>query len=127
MAFKHSFRFANPTLNSKLLAQLRTANVKHSVESDGSIHYSADDEERVENEFLGHIRDRVFSSWQLVFCPPDWAARYQTYMGLHKIPFEEQWIDDQPCFLIPRQYRPHTWKLSNGRRDKASLVTARGG
>ena len=70
-----------------------------------------DCEERVENEIIGPMRDEKFSSWQLLFCPPSWAARYKAYMSRHNVPFEEQWVDDGPCFLIPKQYRPHTWRL----------------
>jgi hypothetical protein len=124
MEFKHSFKFADAKLNKRLLGQLRTANVRHSVDADGSIRYAADDEEQVENEFLGEIRDGLFSAWQLIFCPPGWAERYETYMKLHKVPFVEQWSDEQPCFLIPRQYRPHTWKLPNDRRGIAALIAS---
>ena len=127
MAVKHSFRFANAALNNELLVRLRMAKVRHSRASDGSIRYWAGDEERFENDVLGPIRDRIFPSWQLVFCPADWAARYKAYMTRHKVPFEEQWTDDQPCFVIPRQYRPHNWKLPNRQVDKTLLITSRAG
>ena len=122
MAFEHSFKFADSALNSTLQARLRTEKLKFSVEGDGTIRYSSDDEERIESEFLGPIRDRRFPSWQLLFCPPDWVARYKSYMGRHNVPFEEQWIDEQPCFLLPRQYRPHTWKFPRVRDAVTSGV-----
>ena len=126
MRFEHSFRFADPKLNSRLLTQLRAAKVRHAVSDDGEIRFSADDEERIEGEILGPIRDGLYQSWQLIFCPPGWAVRYQTYMKLHKIRFEEQWMDGQPCFLLSRRNRPHTWKLAGDRREETQLVAARG-
>jgi len=112
MAFR-SFRFLDSSRSRELRTRLRRANIPFTVDHDGSVRFSADDEERVENEIIGPMRDEKFSSWQLLFCPPSWAARYKAYMSRHNVPFEEQWVDDGPCFLIPKQYRPHTWHLES--------------
>jgi hypothetical protein len=86
----------------------------HVVDREGVVHYFPDDAETVENELLRTVRDSVFPSWQIISCPEDWANRYKVYMRQHAIPFEEEVIDHQLCFLIPRKYRPHTWKLGIG-------------
>ncbi len=124
MVAQRTFRFANPELNAELASRLRTAQLRHSVTPDGTTSYAAADEERVENGILQEMRNQVFARWQLVFCPPDWADRYRQYMAIHRVPSEEQWADGQPCFLIPRQYRPHTWKLPEPPVATATLTPA---
>lgn len=109
-----SFRFADDELNGKLLALLKGARVKHVVvDKNGVMHYSAADEVFVENDLIRSIRDQAFPSWQIISCPKDWTERYKHYMTQHDVPFVEEWIDDQLCFLIPRRYRPHAWKLDD--------------
>jgi hypothetical protein len=98
-------------LNRQLIDLLKRKRIQHSVGKDGVIRYSPDDEELVENELIRSIRDSVFKPWQIISCPKDWAERYKSYMSRHEIPFVEELIDRQLCFLIPRKYRPHSWRL----------------
>ena len=111
MAPRLFIRFADDAHNRELTALLKTHGIEHSVDRQGSIRYSSDDEEVVENELVRSIRDRIFSPWQVLSCPDDWGERYKHYMSLHGIPFREEWIDGQACFLLPRKYRPQRWKL----------------
>jgi hypothetical protein len=69
------------------------------------------DTELVENELIASVRDVVFFPWQIISCPKDWTQRYKNYMRKHGIPYVEELIDNQLCFLIPRAFRPHSWKL----------------
>jgi hypothetical protein len=111
MSASHSFRFAEDGLNRRLITLLKRNRIRHSVEENGVIHYSRADEESVENDLINSIRSRVFSSWQVVSCPKEFAERYTRYMRQHDIPFKEELADGQSCFLLPRRYRPHQWKL----------------
>src|SRR5438105_1195054 len=112
-----SFAFVNEFLNRQLLTELKRAKTTRAVVKNGVLHYSSEDEELVENEIIAKIRDGVFASWQILSCPPDWAARYKTYMSEHDIPFAEELMDDRLSFLIPRKYRPHSWKLESQRTE----------
>ncbi len=107
----YSFRFADEELNRRLIGLLQKHDVKHSVGKDRAIHYSSMDTELVENELIASVRDEVFFPWQIISCPKDWTQRYKNYMRKHGIPYVEELIDNQLCFLIPRTFRPHSWKL----------------
>jgi hypothetical protein len=111
MEKNNSFRFLDDDLNRQLIALLRKAKIKHDVGKDGSIHYSPDDEEVVENDFVGSIRDKVFPAWQVLTCPRDWSMLYKKYMKHHGIPFQEELSNGELWFLLPRKYRPHRWQL----------------
>ena len=107
-----SFKFADGELNQKLIALVKGERwINVAIDKEGVVHYSADDEEGMENDLIRSIRDQVFSSWQIISCPKNWTEQYKHYMTQHSVPFVEEWIDNQLCFLIPRRYRPHAWKL----------------
>jgi hypothetical protein len=59
------------------------------------------------------IRNEVFPSWQILTCPKDWIERYRQYMTQHDIPFTEELANHELWFLIPRKYRPHSWKIED--------------
>lgn len=111
--FTLSFRFVDDDLNDRLVSLVKKAGVRHQISPDGAIRYSYDDEDRVENELIRSIRDHVFSSWQIVACPPAWIDRYMQYMTQHKILFFEECADGERWFLIPAKHRPHLWKLKD--------------
>ncbi len=115
-----SFRLVDDSLNRQLIGLLKRNGVQHAVGKNGVIRYSPANVELVENDLIASIRDSVFPSWQIISCPKDWAERYKTYMIHHEIPFVEELIDRQLCFLIPRAYRPHSWRLAN---EKAGTQT----
>lgn len=108
---KYSFRFADDALNEKLIKLLKKKKVPHSVDTRGAIRYSSDNEERIENELIKSVRDTQFPTWQIISCPQHWSDRYQDYMKSHEIPYVIELIDGKTCFLLPRKYRPHAWKL----------------
>ncbi len=105
------FKFLDPALNGELLKLIRKANIKHSVNNDGAIHYCASDDDFVENALICSVRDRVFPSWQVLTCPSDWIATYRDYIAARRIPFREELSDGEVWFLIPGHYRPNSWKL----------------
>jgi len=107
----HSFKFMNDTLNLRLIGLLKKANIDYTVGRDGAIRYSACDERIVGNELIRTIRNGVFSAWQILSCPRDWIERYKRYMRRKHVPFSEELINNQLCLLLPRKYRPHSWKL----------------
>ena len=109
----HSFRFLDSRLTQELIGLLRKAKINHSIDKEGVVHYSPDDEEVVENDLICSLRDKVFPSWQLLTCPSDWTVRYKDYMGRHGIPFREELSNGELWFLLPRKYRPHAWKLDD--------------
>jgi hypothetical protein len=113
---KYSFKFLDKELNRELVRLFKKCKIDHSIGTDGTVHYSPDNEEVVGNNLICSIRDKVFSSWQVLTCPPDWTARYQEYMGCHGIPFREELSNGELWFLLPRQYRPHSWKLDGSKR-----------
>ncbi len=113
MGFTLSFRFLEDDLNRRFIALLKKNEIRHSVDENGVVHYSPQDEESVENNIISSIRDRVFSAWQVLSCPKEWADRYRRYMVKHDIPFKEELSDGQLWFLLPRKYRPHRWKLDD--------------
>ena len=106
-----TFKFMDENLNRRLLALVKKAQVEHTIDVEGVLHYSAKDEDTIGNELIPSIRDDVFSSWQILSCPPDATERYRHYMRRHDVPFAEELIDNQVCFLLARKYRPHSWKL----------------
>ena len=107
----YSFKFMNDKLNLRLIGLLKKANIDHIVGRDGVIRYSSRDEKLVGNELIRTIRNEVFSAWQLLSCPKDWVERYKRYMTHKHVEFSEELINNQLCFLLPRKYRPHSWKL----------------
>src|SRR5437879_3861339 len=111
MGQTYSFKFMNDRLNQRLLRLLREARIHHVVDKDGVIRYSPEDERVVGNELIHTIRTKVFPAWQLLSCPKDWTDRYRCYMTQRGIEFSEELVNDQLCFLLPRKYRPHAWKL----------------
>lgn len=113
MVLKRSFRFADDTLNRRLITLLKKRAIGHAVGRNGVIHYSPDDAECVENILIDSIRSSVFPFWQVLTCPEDWTRRYRDYMTRHAIPFTEEISDGQLWFLLPRRYRPHAWKLED--------------
>jgi hypothetical protein len=106
----------NDKLNLRLIGLLKKANIDYVVDRDGAIRYSCQDEAVVGNELIRRIRNEVFSPWQLLSCPKEWIERYKQYMRQKHVEFSEELINSQLCFLLPRKYRPHSWKL-NGLGD----------
>jgi hypothetical protein len=120
MAKSHSFRFADHELNQELVRAFKKAKLGYTVGRNGLVHFPTSDLDLVENELICSIRDSVFPSWQVVTCPSDWVERYQDYMKRNKIPFKVELSDGETWFLIPRNYRPHAWKLDiPSRKDRA--------
>lgn len=123
MAKKFSFRFLDDELNQRLLDLVRKSDVQHRIDKHGTVHYTEREEQFLENDLICMVRDQVFASWQILCCPKDWTDRYRTYMIQHAIPFREELSDDEVCFLLPRNVRPHSWKLpATTRRKKAALL-----
>ncbi len=120
MESTYSFRFSDEKLNRRLISLLQRHGVRHSVGKNGAVRYAPEDTELVENELIASIRDKVFSSWQIISCPKDCAEHYRNYITKHGVPYVEELIDDQLCFLIPRTYRPHSWKLGKAPYRKLS-------
>ena len=119
-----SFKFADDELNQKLIALVKGVRWEQVViDDDGVVHYSAVDEELMENDLIRSIRDQVFPSWQIISCPKNWTELYKQYMVQHGVPFAEEWIDNQLCFLIPRRYRPHSWKIDAPTAKRQHKVT----
>jgi hypothetical protein len=107
----YSFKFLNDRLNLRLIGLMKKANIDYVIDRNGAIRYSRHDEEIVGNELIRTIRNEVFSAWQVLSCPKDWTERYKEYMTKKRVEFAEELINDQLCFLLPRKYRPHSWKL----------------
>jgi len=113
MDYTRSFRFADDDLNRRLIAVLEEADFRHSVDENEVIRYLPKDEESFENDFVGAIRDKVFTSWQVLTCPIECTDLYKQYMRAHEIPFKEEMIDGQLWFLLPQKYRPDRWNLDD--------------
>jgi hypothetical protein len=111
MTQTRTFKFVNAELNRRFLALVKKAGIRCLIDNEGAVHYAPADEEVVENDLIRSIRDEAFSSWQILSCPKDWANRYKDYMIRQDVSFVEELIGGQLCFLIPRRYRPHSWKL----------------
>lgn len=106
------FKFQHPEQNSKLIAALKKAQIKYGVDNDGVIHFLPEDEERVEDMIIS-LRSEIFDEWRTISCPPKSLPQYRQYMEQHHIPYEEEIIDGNVGFLIPRRYRPHSWDLGD--------------
>ncbi|HEV2968478.1 MAG TPA: hypothetical protein VGY55_00725 [Pirellulales bacterium] len=111
MRLNRVFRFVDDDLNQALITLIRKARIEHTVDTGGAVRYSPGDQDVVENKLICKIRDKVFGSWQILTCPKEWIETYKRYMEVHGIPFEEELADGKSWFLIPRKYRPHSWKL----------------
>jgi hypothetical protein len=112
----YSFRFLDEKLNHRLIDLLKKSGISFTVDAENAIHYSREAEEFIENEAVARIRRSVFSQWQIISCPSGSAPQYKEYMLQHDVPFVEELIDRRLCFLIPRSYRPHSWKLGRACR-----------
>jgi hypothetical protein len=125
MTRTHSFRFADKGLNNRLIALLQEeARGRYSIDDEGTIHYSHDDEDLVGNTLICSVRDSVFEAWQVISFSEEWAESYRRYMEAKNVPFQEEIRDGQLRFLIPANYRPHSWKLEEPhelRRRKAAI------
>lgn len=117
-----SFRFGDERLNRRLMNLLKKSEIPHEIDREGVLHYSPESEEVIENELISKIRDEAFSSWQILCCPKVWIERYKRYMNRRGIPFKEEWIDRELCFLIARKYRPHSWKLDDESAQKQHRI-----
>ena|SRR6266487_5362429 len=123
----YTFKFLDHDLNRRLHILLQKHKIDHFVDKDGAVHYSSNDAEIVDNDFVCPIRDRVFPAWQILTCPTDWIAQYKEYMGNHSVPFEEELSNGVLWFLIPRKYRPHSWKLDPPSRTQRLQGNSRNG
>jgi hypothetical protein len=108
---QHSFKFVDEGLNREFVGSLERAGIDHIVGEGGVVYYSEADQEIVENDLICSIRDMVFPSWQILTFPDGWAENYRDYMSRHDVPLKEEISDGELGFLIPRKYRPHSWKL----------------
>lgn len=109
--FDTSFRFVDERLNRQFVARMKQSRLQFVVDDDGTVYYSSEDEARVEKDVLSPIRTEVFSSWQILSCPENWAESYVSYMRKHRVPFRQELINHELCFLIPGELRPHSWRL----------------
>lgn len=113
MGQQYSFRFVDQDLNRQLLTLLNESKVPHTLDAEGTIMYSAKYEDVVGSELIPRVRDRQFASWQVLSCPSDWLDRYKLYMNRNHVPFKEEIVDGEVSFLIPGNYRPHSWQLDH--------------
>ena len=111
MACRTSFKFVDDELNRKLIRLLTKARAKFRLDRDGVVHYSPNDEDLIGNGVICAVRDQFFRTWQIVTCPPEWIGSYKDYMEEHDVPFTEELSDGERWFLVPGNYRPHSWKL----------------
>jgi hypothetical protein len=121
----HSFKFMDEKLNRRLIHLLTKSTIQFSVDAHGLIRYSDWDAEAVENQLIKSIRDRAFRKpWQILCCPEQWVARYRAYMDTHRVPFIVEQSDGELCFVLPRNYRPHSWKLeADPAREERRVAT----
>lgn len=110
MSFDHTFRFADDELNRLLRAELAEHGVPSARDADGTIAYSAEDEERFE-DILAGVRRRVFPDWQVLSFPPSWAGRYRATLRRLNVPFAEEVSDGAVEFLIAGHHEPHAWEV----------------
>ena len=108
-----SFKFLDHRLNQQLVGLLKKSKIDHSIDENGVIHYSADVQEVVENVLICSVRNKVFRPWQILTFPNDWTRRYLEYIRRRGIPFREELSNGELWLLLPRKYRPHSWKLDS--------------
>jgi hypothetical protein len=108
----HTFRFVDDELNKQLISLLeKEASRKFSIDKKGAIKYSHDYEDLIGNSLICRIRSKVFKVWKIISFPANWKESYKKYMFKNKVPFREEIRDAHLRFLIPFNFRPHTWKL----------------
>lgn len=123
----HTFKFLDSDLNRQLHRLLRKREIDHFIDKDGIVYYSSNDAEVIDNDLVCLIRAKVFPAWQTLTCPSDWMARYKEYMGRHGVPFREELSNGVLWFLVPRKYRPHSWKLDISSRRHSLQGNSRNG
>jgi hypothetical protein len=110
----HSFRFMDDSLNRKLIKLLQLkARGRFEIQPDGTIRYPREEEDLIGNDVICAVRNAAFPTWQVLSCPADWIDSYRSYMAEKKIPYREEIRDRSLRLLIPRNYRPHSWKLQD--------------
>jgi hypothetical protein len=122
-----TFKFLDSDLNRQLHRLLHRKEIDHFIDKEGIVYYSSNDREVFDNDLVSPIRDKVFPAWQTLTCPTDWIPRYKEYMGRHGVPFQEELSNGVLWFLIPRKYRPHSWKLEFPSRMKSKQENSRNG
>jgi hypothetical protein len=115
MADTYSFRFVDDELNQKLIDRATSSGIPHEIGPDGTLRFSAENDEVIEERVIRPVREEVFPRWQMLSCPPEWAGRYRQYMRHNRLPFQEERIDNEISFLIPRDLDPHRWNLEMAR------------
>ena len=115
-----SFRFLNGSMNAQLRHLLLENKIDHSVSDNGLIFYRLQDEEFIENELISSIRNKLFPLWQILFCPEEDRDGLLGYMKARNIRYEVEIMDGKLTFLLPAQYRPHSWKYASKRKTLGS-------
>jgi len=110
---RHSFQFLDELMQGELIAELRKRNIAYRATRSGEVLFSAENFEVVENEILCAIRDRKFPAWQIFTCPAEDAEKYRMVMQRDGVPYHEEMSDGALWFLLPRKYRPHSWKIDS--------------
>jgi hypothetical protein len=110
-AQEYSFQFLNPVHNRRLLRLLRESRIPYRVDDEGTVRYAPEDAEAVGNDVISSVRDRIFATWQVLSFPADWTERYRHYLEKNRIPYEEELANGELRFLIPGNYRPHSWAV----------------
>jgi hypothetical protein len=105
----YSFRFLDNNLNKKLIALIEGSDVEHTVDPQGTIHYSND--LIVDNDLIPQVRNTIFPTWQVLSCPQSSEQQYRQYMTQHGIKFMGEIIDGKLHFLLSRNHDPHSWNL----------------
>ena len=127
----HSFRFRDDRLNRELIDLLKRAEISSfpstrtkvsSTLFGAALRRSGQEAPAT----VGSIRGKVFRSWQVLTCPSDWITRYRDYMSSRDIPFVEELSAGELWFLIPRAYRPHSWKLDGPIKKKRLPAESKG-
>ena len=104
-----TFRFVDPKLNDAFI-RLIHENLQVPVEKSQLVC-----PEELEEKFMGYLaefRRSLFEDWQVLNIPmKDYYYLFKRYMIERNIPYVEEYEDHEIQFLLPKSYKPRTWRI----------------
>lgn len=112
MGFDRRFKFHDAGMQQQLRNLMRRADVKHSVDADGTVCFSSSDEQGFDDAAV-EVRDAAFGphQWHVCMCELNEVPKYLEHINGNGIQYVQESNDDEPWFLLGRQHDPEQWGI----------------
>lgn len=110
----NSFRFLNEEANSRLTEEFRKNDIPFLT--DGETIFYLKKDVRFAEAAACRVRNWLcresFYPWQIVCFPQGWETSYREYMSSNQVPYFEEYIDGELCFLVALSEDVHEWAIN---------------